>query len=144
MVMASAEAFTLLKFAGALYLLWIGVSTMRAAGAPMHADTAPASNRSAFREGVLVEALNPKTAMFFLAFIPQFIDLAHSVALQFAVLGAISVALNTGVDFFVAHMAAKVRNGMERRPQVIRRIRIGSGVVMCGLGTSLLFAGHSR
>ena len=144
LVMASAEAFMLLKFAGALYLLWLGISTMRAAGTPLHTDTAPTGRRSAFREGVLVEALNPKTAIFFLAFIPQFLDPAQNIALQFAVLGAISVALNTAVDVVVAHMAARVRTGMERRPGVIRRLRIGSGVVMCGLGTSLLFAGHSK
>ena len=144
LLMASAEAFTVLKFAGALYLLWLGISTIRAASTPLRADTTHGRGRSAFREGVLVEALNPKTAIFFLAFIPQFLDPAGNIAIQFTVLGAISVALNTAVDVVVAHMAARVRTGMERRPGVIRRLRVGSGVVMCGLGASLLFAGQSK
>lgn len=142
-LMASAEAFTILKLAGALYLLWLGIATMRAAGAPLPADTSKIAKGSAFREGVLVEALNPKTAIFFLAFIPQFLDPAQNIALQFAVLGVISVALNTAVDVVVANMAAKVRDGMLQRGGVMRRLRIGSGAVMCGLGVSLFFARHA-
>ncbi len=94
----------------------------------------------AFREGILVEAFNPKTAAFFLAFIPQFIDPAGSVATQFVVLGLISVALNTGVDVVVAYAAARARASFTERPNLIRRLRTASGVILCGLGTTLLLA----
>jgi threonine/homoserine/homoserine lactone efflux protein len=91
-----------------------------------------------FREGVLVEALNPKTAAFFLAFIPQFIEAAGShPALQFVALGLISVALNTLADVVVVMMAATTRDGLVRRPRLLQRLRQGSGLFIAGLGISL-------
>jgi threonine/homoserine/homoserine lactone efflux protein len=147
LVMASAEAFTLLKLAGAAYLVWLGLKTIREAGVEAPADTAGAGGSAssagagrAFRDGVVVEALNPKTAAFFLAFIPQFIDPAQGVALQFAALGLFSVALNTLVDVVVASVAARARDGLRRRPNLVRRLREASGVAICGLGASLAFA----
>jgi threonine/homoserine/homoserine lactone efflux protein len=144
LVMASAEAFTVLKFAGAIYLVWLGFKTIREARVEASADVRTTGAWRAFREGVLVEALNPKTAAFFLAFIPQFVSPAQgNVALQFAVLGLVSVGLNTLVDVVVAFMAARARDGFSRRPKVIRRIRETSGLVMCGLGAALAFARRS-
>ena len=94
-----------------------------------------------FREGVLVEALNPKTAAFFLAFIPQFLDPAGSYpALQFITLGLISVALNTLVDFVVVLMASTARTGLTRRPICCSDLRQGSGLFIAGLGISLALA----
>ena len=93
--------------------------------------------RRAFREGVLVEALNPKTAAFFLAFVPQFVDPAGEVALQFVVLGFISVALNTLADIVVAFAARGIREGAAARPMLIRRLREGSGAAMVALGIGL-------
>lgn len=87
-VLASAELFTALKLVGAAYLVWLGLRTFQAArreaanvlgGGTVEPSIGP---RNAFREGVVVEALNPKTAAFFLAFIPQFVDTAGSVALS--------------------------------------------------------------
>ena len=69
-ILASAELFTALKFAGAIYLVWLGVRTFREAGNWLPQQTSAVGTQRAFREGVLVEALNPKTAAFFLAFIP--------------------------------------------------------------------------
>jgi threonine/homoserine/homoserine lactone efflux protein len=139
-VMASAEAFTVLKFAGALYLVWLGIKTIREARVALPNAVATTGARRAFREGIVVEALNPKTAAFFLAFVPQFVDPAGSVALQFAILGLISVALNTLADIGVAFMASSARTALARRPRAIRRIREGSGLVICGLGVTLAFA----
>jgi threonine/homoserine/homoserine lactone efflux protein len=132
--LASAEAFTALKLAGALYLIWLGVKTWREAriAEPVGIETTGAGR--AFREGILVEALNPKTAAFFLAFIPQFIDPAGHVAQQFVVLGLISVVLNTAADVVVTYGAAKARDGLVRRPTVIARLRQASAAVMCALG----------
>jgi threonine/homoserine/homoserine lactone efflux protein len=97
--------------------------------------------RRAFREGVLVEALNPKTAAFFLAFIPQFVDPTKGhVALQFVVLGFVSVALNTLADIAVAFAAGGIREGAAARPALIRRLREASGAAMIALGIGLTLA----
>jgi threonine/homoserine/homoserine lactone efflux protein len=140
LVMASAEAFTVLKIAGALYLIWLGFKTWREAGIADPIGVKATGVGRAFREGILVEALNPKTAAFFLAFIPQFVDPGANVARQFIILGIISVVLNTGVDVVVTHWAAKARAGLAKRPSLIVKLRQTSGAVMCGLGASLLLA----
>jgi len=140
LVMASAEAFTVLKIAGALYLIWLGIKTWRQARIVEPAAVRATGVRRAFREGIVVEALNPKTAAFFLAFIPQFVDPSANVAAQFVVLGLISVTLNTTVDLIVTHWSAKARAGLAERPSFIIRTRQASGAIMCGLGASLLAA----
>jgi threonine/homoserine/homoserine lactone efflux protein len=140
LIMASAEAFTVLKIAGAAYLIWLGVKTWRKARIVVPAEVKTTGARRALREGIVVEALNPKTAAFFLAFIPQFVDPTANVAAQFVALGLISVTLNTSVDLIVTHWAAKARAGLAERPSFITRTRQASGAVMCGLGATLLVA----
>lgn len=147
LVLASAELFTALKLLGAAYLVWIGcraIWTARqdaAAAAQGIPAAAPVGKRRAFREGIAVEALNPKTAAFFLAFLPQFVDPSHGhVASQFAVLGLVSVLLNTLVDVAVAIGAARVRSSAAARPALIRRLREASGAVMVALGLGLALA----
>jgi threonine/homoserine/homoserine lactone efflux protein len=140
LLLASAEAFTLLKLVGAAYLIWLGFKTLREARVDLPESVTAVGSKRAFREGVLVEAFNPKTAAFFLAFIPQFIDPAHNVAVQFVVLGLVTVILNTAVDVVVAFGASRARSGLIGRPGLMRRIRQGSGLVICGLGATLLFA----
>ena len=146
-VLASAELFTALKLIGAAYLVWVGLRTFLSA----RRHSAPSLNggsaapsigpRRAFREGVLVEALNPKTAAFFLAFIPQFVDPTEGyVALQFVVLGFVSVALNTLADIVVAFAASRIRQGAAARPALIRRLREASGAAMIALGIGLALA----
>lgn len=146
-VLASAELFTALKLIGAAYLVWLGfrtfLSARRDASAALQGAGAapPIGPRRAFREGVLVEALNPKTAAFFLAFIPQFVDPAAGyVALQFVVLGFVSVALNTLADIVVAFAASGIREGAAARPNLIRRLREASGGAMIALGVGLALA----
>jgi threonine/homoserine/homoserine lactone efflux protein len=146
-VLASAELFTALKLVGAAYLVWIGIRTIQAArrDAATVLNDGPASPpigaRRAFREGVVVEALNPKTAAFFLAFVPQFVDpVAGNVAVQFILLGFISVALNTLADIVVAFAAGRIRDGATARPVLIRRLREASGGAMIALGIGLALA----
>jgi threonine/homoserine/homoserine lactone efflux protein len=140
-ILASAEAFAALKFAGALYLIWLGIRAFRDAGELPIEMAKAAGTVWAFREVILVEATNPKTAAFFLAFIPQFLDVAAPhPALQFVALGLISVALNTLADLVVVKAASATRAGFMRRPQLLRRLRQGSGLFMMGLGASLLLA----
>ena len=146
-VLASADLFAALKLIGAGYLIWLGLRTFRAARrdasvALAGGSAAPSVGpKRAFREGVLVEALNPKTAAFFLAFIPQFVDPSQGpVALQFVALGFGSVALNTLADVAVAFAASGIREGAAARPALIRRLRETSGAAMIALGIGLALA----
>ena len=141
-LMASAEAFTLLKLAGAIYLVVLGVRVFLQAGeVPKAPDVVATGGMRAFREGIVVEALNPKTALFFLAFIPQFVDAARGpVAIQFVILGLISVILNTLVDLVVAFAASAARTGIAKRPSLVRRMQQGCGLLLCGLGLTLSLA----
>jgi threonine/homoserine/homoserine lactone efflux protein len=147
LVMASAELFTTLKWLGAFYLAWLGLRTVRDArcdGAlrALDAGNAPAVGvRRAFVEGMWVEALNPKTATFFLAFIPQFVSPASgSVTLQFMVLGLVSIFMNTAVDVIVAFAASKLRDKAGSYPKRVQRIREASGWTIFALGVGLIFA----
>ena len=146
-VLASAELFTALKLVGAAYLVWLGVRTflsaLRDASTGLKGGFAAPSvgPQRAFREGMLVEALNPKTAAFFLAFIPQFVDPNQGpVALQFMMLGFVSVTLNTLADIMVAFAASGIRRGAAARPALIRRLREASGAAMIALGIGLTLA----
>ena len=121
LVMASAEAFSLLKIAGALYLIWLGIKTLREARLDVPVQMQRRHGR-AFRDGIAVEALNPKTAAFFLAFLPQFVDpSAGAVWLQFLGFGLVSVTLNTAVDVMVVVAAARARSIALGRPTLLRR-----------------------
>lgn len=147
LVLASAELFNALKWAGALYLAWLGWRAIRTARAESLPGAAPSpmpplgGPRRAFREGVVVEALNPKTAAFFLAFLPQFVDPAAGQAgLHFVLLGSISVALNTLADVAVALAAGRLRDGAAARPGLVPRLREASGAAMIALGLGLAVA----
>ena len=146
-VLTSAELFTALKLIGAAYLVWLGIRTVQSArreasaGLEGGATVPPVGPQRAFREGVLVEALNPKTAAFFLAFVPQFVVPADdNVAVQFVVLGFVSVAFNTFADIAVAFAASGIREGAAARPTLIRRLREASGATMIALGIGLALA----
>lgn len=140
-ILASAELFAVVKFVGALYLVWLGIKTFRSAGRALSLESEPVGDKRAFRDGVLVEALNPKTAAFFLAFIPQFLDPAASnPTLQFLLLGAISVTLNTLADVVVVLMASATRTQLVGRPHLTQRLTQGSGIFIVGLGLSLALA----
>ncbi len=137
-IVASAQLFTALKLIGALYLVWLGIKTIREARHPLPEQINPTGATHAFRDGIVVEALNPKTAAFFLAFIPQFVDpSANYPELQFMTLGLISVALNTFADVIVVMLASKAHAGMVRNPHLLQRLRQGSGLFIAGLGVSL-------
>lgn len=138
LIMASATAFTVLKLAGGLYLLYLAVETWRAAGASALPE-ASAIRAGALRHGLVVEATNPKTAVFFLALIPQFVDpVQGSVALQFGLLGTIAVALNTAMALFVVAAASFLRRSLAARPSLLQRLRRGTAMILGGLGLSLL------
>jgi len=108
---ASATAFAAIKYAGALYLFWLGVRMVRSRNMPMDEASASTESSHAFRQGIATEVLNPKTALFFLSFLPQFVNpqLGH-VVIQFLLLGVMSVSLNTTADLLVVSFAAPTRH----------------------------------
>jgi len=137
---ASAVAFHTVKYAGAAYLVWLGIRMIRTRNAEMPAEAA-ASSQGSFRQGVLTEALNPKTALFFLSFIPQFITAGNGhVFLQFIVLGATSVILNTVADLVVVFIAAPLERKLKSSVRFRRRQRVASGLGMIGLGAYVALA----
>ena len=103
----SAVAFSLVKYIGAAYLVYLGIRLLLSAAAEVKVEARPTGPRRALMEGILVEALNVKTALFFLAFLPQFLVEGASTAAQLVVMGTICVLLNTLVD--VAAVAGAVR-----------------------------------
>ena len=140
----SAEAFFLLKLVGAAYLVWVGISLLRHAGASSGATEdgkAAISLRGIFLQGFLTNALNPKVALFFLAFLPQFISAgAPSKALAFIVLGLIFCATGTAVclaiAWFTARASAALRAGSAVRTWIERAL--GGLFVVLGLRLAFL------
>src|ERR1700694_2230185 len=127
---ASAVAFHTVKYAGAAYLVWLGIRMIRTRNAELPIETF-APSRGSFGQGIFTEALNPKTALFFLSFIPQFIAAGRGhVFLQFLIFGAISVALNTTADLLVVSLAAPLGRKLKTNATFRRRQRVASGVGM--------------
>jgi threonine/homoserine/homoserine lactone efflux protein len=135
---ASAVAFHTVKYAGAAYLIFLGIKMLRSRNVPLQDNTAverSAPSRGAFRQGILTEALNPKTALFFLSFIPQFIAPGRGhIFLQFATLGILSVTLNTAADLLVVALATPLERKLKSSPSFRARQRTASGLGMIGLG----------
>ena len=145
LVVASTAAFTVVKLVGGLYLVWLGIQTWRSAGAPGPLAGAGPGSRAgavrAVRQGLLVEATKPKTAAFFLALIPQFVDPDRgSIAVQFAVFGSMSIAMNTAVAIVAVALATRLRDRLASGTRTLARLQRGSGAVLVGLGASLLAA----
>ena len=137
---ASAVAFHTVKYAGAAYLVWLGIRMIRSRNVEIPAAL-PTSVAHAFRQGIFTEVLNPKTALFFLSFIPQFItpDRGH-VFFQFVVLGFLSVSLNTAADLIVVLLAVPIERKLKQSPTLRRRQRTASGLGMIGLGAYVALA----
>jgi threonine/homoserine/homoserine lactone efflux protein len=132
---ASATGFTIVKYVGAGYLIWLGVSALRSANDPPPTLGGAASDQRALRQGILTEALNPKTALFFVTFLPQFCQPERGpLVVQVAVLGVVSVALNTLADVIVAFFAGPLGERLGRHPRWWRRQRRATGGTLIGLG----------
>jgi threonine/homoserine/homoserine lactone efflux protein len=131
---ASSLAFTVVKYAGAAYLIYLGVRMLLERLEPdLHTNVRTTGNP--FTQGVITEMLNPKTALFFLSFIPQFVDPSQgNVTLQFILLGSISVVLNTSADLIVTFFAGPLGERLRSSKQWQRRQRVATGSAMIGLG----------
>ena len=137
----SALAFSLIKYVGAAYLVYLGVRMlMQKAPEGDSTPVSPQGARRAFAEGILVEALNVKTALFFLAFLPQFTTPAEPLLLQLVLLGSICVALNTLVDVMAVLGAQRLlKSGLGRSARA-RLMTRASGLTMVVLGARLALA----
>jgi threonine/homoserine/homoserine lactone efflux protein len=141
LLMASAEAFFVVKIVGAVYLVWVGLGMLReSAGAALKLDTAlgAQSHRRIFMQGFLVNVLNPKVALFFLAFLPQFIDAGNADrAFAFVALGLIFIfnSMLTMIPLIWAFskLGAKVRAGS----RVVDWINRACGALFVGVGIKL-------
>lgn len=138
----SAVAFATVKYAGAAYLCFLGVRMILDArrengeAGLLAGDLKPA--RNPLWQGVATEVLNPKTALFFLSFIPQFVVRADGhVFLQFVTLGTISVVFNTTADLVVIALAGPLGERIRASAAFRRRQRTVTGAIMIGLGTYL-------
>ena len=137
----SSAAFTLVKYAGAAYLIYLGAKTLRArAAAAATASPAPARAGVVFRDGLYVALLNPKTAVFFAAFLPQFIE-AGASSLQSLLLGAIFVAIAAVTDTAYALLAGAAAPALAQAHGVRAVGRYTSAGVLIGLGVYAAVAG---
>jgi threonine/homoserine/homoserine lactone efflux protein len=138
----SVIAFATVKYAGAAYLCFLGVGMIWNARkdreAPAHMVEPVRAARNPLWQGVATEVLNPKTALFFLSFIPQFVARANGhVFVQFMTLGTISVVLNTTADLIVIALAGPLGEKIRSSAVFRRRQRTATGAIMIGLGTYL-------
>ena len=132
----SSLAFTVVKYAGALYLVYLGIRMLRSAPAKPAATTTakPEPLASIFRDGFIVALLNPKTAIFFAAFLPQFMTAGGPHALQGIALGGLFVAMAAVTDTLYALLAGAIAPALERAGSPRAFGRYLSGSVFLGLG----------
>jgi threonine/homoserine/homoserine lactone efflux protein len=146
LLVSSATAYDTVRWLGAAYLVWLGVRRLLARDEDLPATPGPDARRPGLRrifaQGVVVNVLNPKTALFFLAFLPQFVDASRgSVPLQVVVLGVAFVLLGLLSDGAYALAASTGAGWLRRRPGVARASRLVSGGVLISLGVTTALAG---
>ncbi len=146
LLVSSATAYHTVRWLGAAYLVWLGVRRLLASDEDPLAAAGPGPRRLGLRrifaQGVVVNVLNPKTALFFFAFLPQFVDTSRgSVPFQVLVLGVAFVLLGLVSDGTYAMAAAAGAGWLRRRPGVARASRLVSGGVLISLGVTTALAG---
>jgi threonine/homoserine/homoserine lactone efflux protein len=143
---ASAAAFGVVKYLGAAYLIYLGVRRLlerRPTGAP--SQRGPRRLRRAFLDGVVVNVLNPKTGLFFLAFLPQFVTLPRGhVGEQIIALGILFVLLGAVTDSLYALTAGSAVRWLRGRPGLLASRRWICGGLYVGLGVAAALSGHGR
>ena len=141
-VAASAEAFTVLKLAGAAYVVYLGVQAIRHRGdARLALEVRTADRRTttweSVRTGLVVGATNPKTIVFFAAFLPQFVDGRGAAAPQLLLLGLVFGTMACASDSCWALAAGRARDWFAREPRRLDTLGATGGVMMVGLGAAL-------
>ena len=140
----SATAFSAVKYLGAAYLIFLGVQRLiRRADYQEPAGVSSLAHARLYRQGIVVNVLNPKTAIFFLAFLPQFVNPARGpVALQIALLGTCFIILGIASDSTYAMLAGTLAGRLRRDAGIRRRLDRVSGVIYLGLGATAALAGE--
>jgi threonine/homoserine/homoserine lactone efflux protein len=140
LIVSSAVAFSVVKYAGAAYLIYLGVRRLLESDPPGRVATRRQPLASLFWRGALVNVLNPKTALFFFAFLPQFVDPQRTVWSQVVAFGLVFVVLGFVSDGLYALTAGTFGGWLRRRPRVLR---LGSGSMYVGLGAALALSKRS-
>ena len=136
----STVAFSVVKWVGAAYLIWLGIQALRSQGTSMSADgqTSPASVQKIFKQGVLVSVLNPKVAIFFLAFLPQFVEVgAGPVGAQLFLHGILIIIVAAFVEPPLILMGSTLTEYLGNNRKVSRWMDRGLGALFIGLGIKL-------
>ncbi len=136
----SATAFTVVKWVGAAYLIWLGVQALRSSGASFSPDTnaTQRSNLKIFHQGILVSALNPKVAIFFLAFLPQFVVVgAGPPGAQLLLHGSLLIVVAAFIEPPLVVLGARLTRYVTMNPQVAAWMDRGLGALFIGLGVRL-------
>ncbi len=142
LIMSSVLAFAVVKYLGAAYLVWIGIRTFMAKDPDPQAPVVPAEPlRRVFRDGFVVNLFNPKTAIFFLAFLPQFVDPARgALHWQILILGLTFMGLGMISDGMFALIAGAAGNFLRRNRRFLRLQRWFAGTSFIGLGVTAALA----
>jgi threonine/homoserine/homoserine lactone efflux protein len=145
-LLSSALAFDIVKYLGAAYLIFLGIRTLMTREQAVDEQKAePSSLRSVFSQGVIVNVLNPKTALFFFAFLPQFVDSTRgAVSLQMLVLGVVFISLGMVTDSSYALLASTFGQWLKNSKFFARVQRYVAGTIYIGLGVTTAFAGNSN
>ena len=143
-LLASATAFSIVKYAGAAYLVYLGIrALLRPAALKAVQPGAPKNLSRAFVQGVVVATLNPKTALFFLAFLPQFVDVSKgSINMQFFFLGFLFVAMAVITDGLYALLSGAAGGLLRRSVWFLRFQRYVAGTIYIGLGLTAAVTGE--
>lgn len=140
----SAAAFAVVKWLGAAYLVYLGMKTLLGGARSAPHEIEASASGGALRQGVVAEVLNPKTALFFLAFLPQFVDPSRGhAAAQTALLGALFAAQTVLIFGAIGYYAGTVGGWLRGRPAVGRWLDRATGVLFIGLGIRLALAGRN-
>jgi threonine/homoserine/homoserine lactone efflux protein len=135
-IASSAAAFTAVKLVGAAYLIAVGIRRILGKDESEQVHAPPLALRRLYRQGVIVNVLNPKTALFFLAFLPQFVDTGSAVAPQVALLGLTFVLIAFASDCAYALLADLLAGRLRRNDRSARIRRVASGGVFVALGVT--------
>lgn len=141
---ASAEAFTAVKLVGAAYLVYLGIRALLSSDDRIGGRDAQPTLARTYRRGVVVNVLNPKTALFFVAFLPQFVDPDGSTRGQLAVLGLTFVAIALATDLVWALVAGTAGAVLRRSRTFLRVQRYVSGSIFVGLGALAAATGREH
>jgi len=136
LIRSSEVAFDVVRYAGAAYLAWIGIQALRHRSAfSIEGASDAKALGTIYRQSVIGNMLNPKVTLFFLAFLPQFVDTeAGNVGLQMAILGAVFMAVTVVVFGAVAIFAAMIGDWVRRKPAIGERLNVFAGLTFIALG----------